>query len=275
MGASLIIAIYGKGGIGKSTIASYLSALLALRGRRVLQVGCDPKHDSTYLLSGRFIKTVVEVLIEKKFDINRVGMKDIIFPGRFGTGLIEVGGPEAGKGCGGYAIGETMEILERLGIFKDYDYVFLDVLGDIVCGGFAVPMKLAHLVYVIASNDFDSLFAANRINSAIVEKGKHYPLRLGGIIGNKCSGDSSLKEFCLLSRVPLIATIPFSPSLHRARQKGEMLFELKECQELVSRFEKIAMHIEERPLGVIPQVIPEDRFFDLFFEEWEGAKDRK
>ncbi|MHC4636573.1 MAG: AAA family ATPase [Planctomycetota bacterium] len=266
----MIIAIYGKGGIGKSTIASNLSALLGSKGKQVLQVGCDPKHDSTYILAGRFIRTVAEVLVDRRFDVQRITAKDIVFPGSFGTSLVEVGGPDAGKGCGGYVVGETIEILRRLDLFDKYDYILFDVLGDVVCGGFAVPMNLASIVFVVAGNDFDSLFAANRINAAIVEKSQYYPIRSGGLVGNKCNEEGLLKEFCRLSNTPFVVGLPFSRVLHQGRQSGRTLLEMKDSEDLISYFERIALHLQGSYQRVIPGIIPDEQIFGLFSRESEA-----
>ena len=154
----LKIAIYGKGGIGKSTISSNLSAIISKSGKKVLHVGCDPKGDSTRNLMGKKIPTVISILKEK----NNLNREDIIFEGFNGIECVETGGPEAGIGCAGRGIITTMEELEDLEVFdEERDVIVYDVLGDVVCGGFAVPMreKYADVIYIVTSSEFMSIFA--------------------------------------------------------------------------------------------------------------------
>ena len=151
------VAFYGKGGIGKSTIASNVSALLAMQGKKVLHIGCDPKADSTRLLCKERIKTVLEVLEENDCPKR----EDLVHRSESGVWCVESGGPEAGNGCAGMGIITAMKELERLGVFEeDWDVVIYDVLGDVVCGGFSVPMRQRYVdrVYIVSSADFMSLY---------------------------------------------------------------------------------------------------------------------
>ena len=176
------IAFYGKGGIGKSTIATNVSALLAMQGKKVLHIGCDPKADSTRLLCKKRIKTVLEVLEEK----DNPERKDLVHRSESGVWCIESGGPEAGNGCAGMGIITAMKELERLGVFEeDWDVVIYDVLGDVVCGGFSVPMRQRYVdrVYIVSSADFMSLYAANNILKGVVNYSDERNL-LGGFVFN-------------------------------------------------------------------------------------------
>ena len=176
------VAFYGKGGIGKSTIASNVSALLAMQGKKVLHIGCDPKADSTRLLCKERIKTVLEVLEEKDYPER----DDLVYRSESGVWCVESGGPEAGNGCAGMGIITAMKELERLGVFEeDWDVVIYDVLGDVVCGGFSVPMRQGYVdrVYIVSSADFMSLYAANNILKGVVNYSDERNL-LGGFVFN-------------------------------------------------------------------------------------------
>lgn len=176
------VAFYGKGGIGKSTIASNVSALLAMQGKKVLHIGCDPKADSTRLLCKERIKTVLEVLKEKDYPER----EDLVHRSESGVWCVESGGPEAGNGCAGMGIITAMKELERLGVFEeDWDVVIYDVLGDVVCGGFSVPMRQRYVdrVYIVSSADFMSLYAANNILKGVVNYSDERNL-LGGFVFN-------------------------------------------------------------------------------------------
>jgi hypothetical protein len=146
---ALVLAVYGKGGIGKSTTSSNLSAALATLGKRVLQIGCDPKHDSTFTLTRRMVPTVIDVLESVEFHSEELRAEDFVFPGYKGVMCVEAGGPPAGTGCGGYVVGQTVKLLKEHHLLEDADVVIFDVLGDVVCGGFAAPLQHAHRALVI------------------------------------------------------------------------------------------------------------------------------
>ena len=176
------VAFYGKGGIGKSTIASNVSALLAMQGKKVLHIGCDPKADSTRLLCKERIKTVLEVLEEKDYPER----DDLVYRSESGVWCVESGGPEAGNGLAGMGIITAMKELERLGVLEeDWDVIIYDVLGDVVCGGFSVPMRQGYVdkVYIVSSADFMSLYAANNILKGVVSYSDERNL-LGGLVFN-------------------------------------------------------------------------------------------
>jgi len=239
-------AIYGKGGIGKSTIASHISITLQTKGYRVLQIGCDPKHDSTFPLTGKLIPTVVEVLSKYNFHFEKITSEEIIFKGYKRVCAVELGGPPAGVGCGGYVIGEGIRLLSNLDIWNDFDIIIFDVLGDVVCGGFSVPLQYAQYVAIIATDDFDSIYAANRIATAVKEKSKVYPTSLIGIIGNKCTSSKILEKFCKDINTDLISIIGCFEEINLARIRGKTIFELhKEIptntyQSISKIFEEIA-----------------------------------
>ena len=144
IGNAKVFAIYGKGGIGKSTTSSNLSAAFSKLGKRVLQIGCDPKHDSTFTLTGKLVPTVIDILETVDFHAEELKIEDFVYPGYNGVMCVEAGGPPAGTGCGGYVVGQTVKLLKEHHLLEDTDVVIFDVLGDVVCGGFAAPNDGSH-----------------------------------------------------------------------------------------------------------------------------------
>ena len=135
-----VFSVYGKGGIGKSTTSSNLSAAFSMMGKRVLQIGCDPKHDSTFTLTGRLQSTVIDILKEVDFHAEELRPEDYVATGFNGVKCVEAGGPPAGTGCGGYVVGQTVKLLKQHHLLEDTDVVIFDVLGDVVCGGLCGPV---------------------------------------------------------------------------------------------------------------------------------------
>jgi len=172
IGNAKVFAVYGKGGIGKSTTSSNLSAAFSKMGKRVLQIGCDPKHDSTFTLTKKMLPTVIDVLETVDFHAEELRVEDFVFEGYNGVMCVEAGGPPAGTGCGGYVVGQTVKLLKEHHLLEDTDVVIFDVLGDVVCGGFAAPLQHADRAMIVTANDFDSIFAMNRIVQAIGAKAK-------------------------------------------------------------------------------------------------------
>ena len=227
-----VFAVYGKGGIGKSTTSSNLSVAFSKIGKKVLQIGCDPKHDSTFTLTKRLIPTVIDVLESVQCHAEELRADDFVFEGYNGVMCVEAGGPPAGTGCGGYVVGQTVKLLKEHHLLDDTDVVIFDVLGDVVCGGFAAPLLHAERGLVVAANDFDSIFAMNRIVAAIKAKSKNYPVRLGGVICNRSAGTDQIDRFNAASGMKTLAHFPDLDVIRRSRLKKATLFEMEGSPEL-------------------------------------------
>ena len=227
-----VFAIYGKGGIGKSTTSSNLSVAFSKLGKRVLQIGCDPKHDSTFTLTKRLIPTVIDVLEGVDFHAEELRPEDFVVEGYNGVMCVEAGGPPAGTGCGGYVVGQTVKLLKEHHLLEDTDVVIFDVLGDVVCGGFAAPLQHAERAIVVTANDFDSIFAMNRIVAAIAAKSKNYDVRLGGVIANRSAGTDEIDRFNEAVGLQRIAHFPDLDVIRRSRLKKSTLFEMPDSPEL-------------------------------------------
>ena len=185
IGNAKVFAVYGKGGIGKSTTSSNLSVAFSKLGKRVLQIGCDPKHDSTFTLTKKLMPTVIDVLESVDFHSEELRVEDFVYEGYNGVMCVEAGGPPAGTGCGGYVVGQTVKLLKEHHLLEDTDVVIFDVLGDVVCGGFAAPLQHADRALIVTANDFDSIFAMNRIVAAIKAKSKTDPRGPGPLLRDR------------------------------------------------------------------------------------------
>jgi 3,8-divinyl chlorophyllide a/chlorophyllide a reductase subunit X len=222
-----IIAIYGKGGIGKSFTLANLSYMMAQQGKKVLLIGCDPKSDTTSLLfGGRACPTIIETSSKKKLAGEPVAIGDVCFK-RDGVYAMELGGPEVGRGCGGRGIIHGFELLEKLGFHEwGFDYVLLDFLGDVVCGGFGLPIArdMCQKVIVVASNDLQSLYVANNVCSAV-----EYFRKLGGNVGvagmviNRDDGTGEAKAFASAVGIPVLSVIPADDDIRRKSASYEII----------------------------------------------------
>lgn len=251
VGNARVFAVYGKGGIGKSTTSSNLSVAFSMLGKRVLQIGCDPKHDSTFTLTKSLIPTVIDVLEGVDFHHEELRTDDFVFEGYNGVRCVEAGGPPAGTGCGGYVVGQTVKLLKEHHLLEDTDIVIFDVLGDVVCGGFASPLQHAERALIVAANDFDSIFAMNRIVAAIKAKSKNYDVRLGGVIANRSRETDQIDRFNDAIGLKRLAHVPDSDAVRLSRLKKCTLFEMADTAEL-DGIRTEYMQLAEHLLGNAP-----------------------
>jgi light-independent protochlorophyllide reductase subunit L len=232
IGNAKVFAVYGKGGIGKSTTSSNLSVAFSKLGKRVLQIGCDPKHDSTFTLTKQLVPTVIDILESVNFHSEELRVEDFVYEGYNGVMCVEAGGPPAGTGCGGYVVGQTVKLLKEHHLLEDTDVVIFDVLGDVVCGGFASPLQHATRAIVVAANDFDSIFAMNRIVAAIQAKSKNYEVRVAGVIANRSAGTDQIDKFNEATGMRTLARFPDLDAIRRSRLKKQTLFEMDASPEI-------------------------------------------
>ena len=267
-----IIAIYGKGGIGKSFTLANLSYMMAQQGKKVLLIGCDPKSDTTSLLfGGRACPTIIETSSKKKEAGEEVAIGDVCFK-RDGVYAMELGGPEVGRGCGGRGIIHGFELLEKLGFHEwDFDYVLLDFLGDVVCGGFGLPIArdMCQKVIVVGSNDLQSLYVANNVCSAV-----EYFRKLGGNVGvagmviNKDDGTGEAQAFAEKVGIPVLAAIPADDDIRRKSASYQIVG--KPGSPWASIFELLGENVATAP-PVHPSPLSSDGLLDLFSADVTGA----
>ncbi|MFK7885467.1 MAG: ferredoxin:protochlorophyllide reductase (ATP-dependent) iron-sulfur ATP-binding protein [Gammaproteobacteria bacterium] len=261
-----VFAVYGKGGIGKSTTSSNLSAAFSKLGKRVLQIGCDPKHDSTFTLTKRLVPTVIDVLESVDFHAEELRTEDFVYEGYNGVMCVEAGGPPAGTGCGGYVVGQTVKLLKQHHLLDDTDVVIFDVLGDVVCGGFAAPLQHAERALVVTANDFDSIFAMNRIVAAINAKAKNYKVRLGGVIANRSSHTDQIDGFNEKIGLNRIAHFRDLDVIRRSRLKKSTLFEMEDAEGLKAvqdEYLRLAQSLWDGTEPLIAEPMPDREIFDF------------
>ena len=267
-----IIAIYGKGGIGKSFTLANLSHMMAEMGKRVLLIGCDPKSDTTSLLfGGKACPTIIETSSKKKLAGEEVKIGDVCFK-RGGVFAMELGGPEVGRGCGGRGIIHGFELLEKLGFHDwDFDYVLLDFLGDVVCGGFGLPIArdMAQKVILVASNDLQSLYVSNNVCSAV-----EYFRKLGGNVGvaglviNKDDGSGEAAAFAKEANIPVLAAIPQDDDLRKKSANYQIVGTAK--GQWGDLFTQLAEAVGEAP-PVRPTPLDQDGLLNLFDSKDTGG----
>ncbi|HEX3016116.1 MAG TPA: nitrogenase iron protein [Desulfobacteria bacterium] len=261
------VAIYGKGGIGKSTTTQNTVSALAERGKHVMVVGCDPKADSTrLLLHGLNQKTVLDTLRDEGEDVD---LDDILKTGFLGTRCVESGGPEPGVGCAGRGIITSINLLESLGAYtEDLDYVFYDVLGDVVCGGFAMPIRegKAQEIYIVASGELMALYAANNISKGIRKYALSGGVRLGGIICNSRQVDNELEllqAFATELGSQLIHFVPRNNVVQRAEINKKTVIDFDPKEEQADEYRTLAANIDGNDMFVVPKPMTQDRLEEL------------
>jgi light-independent protochlorophyllide reductase subunit L len=264
IGTAKVFAVYGKGGIGKSTTSSNLSVAFSKIGKRVLQIGCDPKHDSTFTLTKRLVPTVIDILESVEFHAEELRPEDFVFEGYNGVMCVEAGGPPAGTGCGGYVVGQTVKLLKEHHLLEDTDVVIFDVLGDVVCGGFAAPLQHADRALIVTANDFDSIFAMNRIIGAIQAKSKNYQVRLGGVIANRSDATDQIDKFNDAVGLKTMARFPSLDAIRRSRLKKATLFEMDATPEVLAVQEEYLRLANALWQGADPLVATPMRDRDIF-----------
>jgi len=269
------IAIYGKGGIGKSTTTQNLTAGLAELGKKVMVVGCDPKADATRLLMGGMAqKTVLDTIRDEGED--EVELADIMKTGFGGIRCVESGGPEPGVGCAGRGIITSINMLEDLGAYDDdLDFVFYDVLGDVVCGGFAMPIRegKAKEIYIVASGEMMAMYAANNISKGIARYAKRGGVRLGGIICNSRNVDNEqalLEAFAKELGTKLLYFVPRNNIVQHAEINRKTVIEYAPDSNQAHEYRNLAEALLNNTDFVIPQPMTQDRLEEILLEHGVG-----
>lgn len=265
------IAIYGKGGIGKSTTTSNISAALAESGYKVIQIGCDPKSDSTNTLRGNnYLPTVLDSMREGK----KVHLSDISATGFGGVLCIESGGPVPGVGCAGRGINAAVNLLQDLNLFEEYkpDYVLYDVLGDVVCGGFAVPIRdgITDRAYVVSSSDFMAIYAANNLFKAISKYAPSGGAKLGGIIANGLTAGYSqaiVNDFTAKTGTKAVGYVPRSLVVSQSELFGKTVIEANPTSGHADIYRGLAKYIAESEDLVVPNPLGVSELRD-WAREW-------
>ncbi|MDR2357107.1 MAG: nitrogenase iron protein [Oscillospiraceae bacterium] len=264
------VAIYGKGGIGKSTTTQNLTAGLAELGKSIMVVGCDPKADSTrLLLGGMHQKTVLDTVRDNR---QGVTLDNLVKTGFGGIRCVESGGPEPGVGCAGRGIITSIDMLENLGAYTDdLDYVFYDVLGDVVCGGFAMPIRegKAKEIYIVASGEMMALYAANNISRGVAKYAVKGEVRLGGIICNSRNVDHELdllRAFSKALGTRLVYYVPRNNIVQRAEIRRKTVIEYSPDSAQAGEYRDLARAIEDNDMFVVPTPISQDDLENLLLE---------
>ncbi len=266
------VAIYGKGGIGKSTTTQNTVAGLTELNKKVMVVGCDPKADSTRLLLGGLAqKSVLDTLREEGEDVD---LEDIRRTGFNGVVCVESGGPEPGVGCAGRGIITSINLLEQLGAYADseqLDYAFYDVLGDVVCGGFAMPIRegKAQEIYIVVSGEMMAMYAANNICKGIVKFAEAGGVRLGGLICNSRKVDNEqemIEAFADVLGTQMIHFVPRDNMVQKAEINRKTVIEFEPTHPQADEYRTLAKKIEENTMHVIPKPMNTDDLEKLLIE---------
>lgn len=265
------IAIYGKGGIGKSTTTSNISAALAASGYKVMQFGCDPKSDSTNTLrGGKYIPTVLDTLREK----NVVKPHEVIYEGFGGVYCVEAGGPAPGVGCAGRGIITAVELFKKGKVFEELnlDFVIFDVLGDVVCGGFAVPIRegIAEHVFTVSSADFMAIYAANNLFKGIKKYSTSKGALLGGLIANSINAPYAkeiVDDFVKQTNTRVVEYVPRSVTVTQAELQGKTTIEASPNSDQAKIYKRLAQSIAEHENSIVPQPLEQNEL-RAWAEKW-------
>lgn len=234
---------------------------MARRGKRVLQIGCDPKHDSTPTLTGSLIPTIIDTLQSKDYHHEDVRPEDVIYRGYGGVDCVEAGGPPAGAGRGGYVVGETAKLPKEPNAPHEYDIISFDVSGDVVRGGFASPLNYADHRIIITDNGSDALSATNRIAASVREKARTHPPRLAGLVGNRTIKRDLIDNYVEACPMPVLEVLPLAEHTRIPRVKGKTLPETVESQPHLNHVRDfhpgIADQLSSRPEGIVPKEVPD------------------
>ncbi|MDR2612082.1 MAG: nitrogenase iron protein [Deltaproteobacteria bacterium] len=264
------VAIYGKGGIGKSTTTQNLNAGLGEMGKKIMIVGCDPKADSTRLILGGLAQeTVLDTLREEGEDID---LDQVLREGFFSIRCVESGGPEPGVGCAGRGIITSIGLLERLGAYtEDLDYVFYDVLGDVVCGGFAMPIRegKAQEIYIVCSGEMMALYAANNISKGIRKYANTGGVRLGGLICNSRNVDGEAELVSSVAKelgTQMIYFVPRDNMVQRAEIHKQTVIQFDPESSQAAEYRNLARKIDANDMFVVPKPLSQERLESLLME---------
>ncbi len=266
------IAIYGKGGIGKSTTTQNTVVALAEMGRKVTIVGCDPKADSTRLILNSKAQTTVMDLARERGTVEDLELEDVLVEGYMGVRCAESGGPEPGVGCAGRGVITAINFLEENGAYTaDTDYVFYDVLGDVVCGGFAMPIRenKAKEIYIVASGEMMDMYAANNISRGILKYATTGTVRLGGLICNSRQTDKELELMEALAKkinTQLIHFIPRDNEVQRAELRKQTVIQYNSTHSQADEYRALAKKIEDNKMMTIPTPIAMEELEELLME---------
>jgi nitrogenase iron protein NifH len=276
------IAFYGKGGIGKSTTQQNTMAALAARGNRVMIVGCDPKADSTRLILHAKAQTSVLSLAAEIGSVEDLELEDVLLEGQFGIRCVESGGPEPGVGCAGRGVITAITFLEEAGAYEDLDYVCYDVLGDVVCGGFAMPIRQgkAQEIYIVTSGEMMAMYAANNIARGVLKYAHSGGVRLGGLICNSRKTDREaelIEELARQLNTQMIHFIPRDNIVQHAEMRRMTVLEYDDSSAQAREYQELAEKIESNEKKTIPTPITMDELetlmidFGLMDQENEAA----
>ncbi|QGG48551.1 nitrogenase iron protein [Heliorestis convoluta] len=266
------IAIYGKGGIGKSTTTQNTVSALAEMGKKVMIVGCDPKADSTRLILNAKAQATVMDLARDRGTVEDLELEDVLLQGYAGIRCAESGGPEPGVGCAGRGVITAINFLEENGAYTpDLDYVFYDVLGDVVCGGFAMPIRenKAQEIYIVTSGEMMAMYAANNISKGILKYASSGKVRLGGLICNSRKVD---KEYELIDELAkrlgtqMIHFLPRDNQVQRAELRRQTVIEYSPEHPQADEYRALARKIDENKNLVIPSPLSVDELEDLLLD---------